>query len=150
GRSSALNTAVAAAAGAIVAMTDDDVLVEPGGPDAACDALESAGDRIGYAGGPVRPMWESAPPAWLDLTRGDLWGTIAIQDHGDRPFVYEDAGKVPPARDQALRLRGRAQSAARREPGRPPPAVRRDRTVPPGPGAHQWTPAPGSGGARTV
>ena len=95
GRSSALNTGIAASGGAVIAMTDDDVRVEPQWLDAACDALDGGHADIGYAGGPVRPMWESPPPVWLDLTRGDLWGTIAIQDHGDRPFVYEEARKVP-------------------------------------------------------
>ena len=96
GRSSALNTGIAASAGTIIAMTDDDVLVDAGWLDAACDALLHPGDPLlTYAGGPVAPLWETPPPAWLDLTRGDLWGTIAIQDHGDRPFVYEEARKVP-------------------------------------------------------
>jgi glucosyl-dolichyl phosphate glucuronosyltransferase len=103
GRSSALNTGIAAASGAVIAMTDDDVRVEPEWLNAACDALADGGNAIGYAGGPVRPMWESPPPAWLDLTRGDLWGTIAIQDHGDRPFVYEDARKVPLGANMAAR-----------------------------------------------
>lgn len=103
GRSSALNAGIAAASGAIVATTDDDVVVHEGWLTAACDALRITDDDrrgaadplIRYAGGPVEPMWEVPPPRWLDLTRGDLWGTIAIQDHGDRAFVYEQARKVP-------------------------------------------------------
>jgi GT2 family glycosyltransferase len=79
----------------MVARTDDDVRVEPQWLDAACGALDGATGDIGYAGGPVQPMWESPPPRWLDLTRGDFWGTIAIQDHGNRPLVYEEARKVP-------------------------------------------------------
>jgi len=103
GRSSALNAGIRAAGGAIIAMTDDDVRVEPQWLDAACDAIEGSPAQIGYAGGPVRPMWQSPPPAWLDLTRGDLWGTIAIQDHGDRAFVYEEARKVPLGANMAAR-----------------------------------------------
>ena len=103
GRSSALNTGIAASAGAIIAMTDDDVRVEPQWLDTVCDALEAASPAIAYAGGPVRPLWESPPPRWLDLTRGDLWGTIAIQDHGDHMFVYEDARKVPLGANMAAR-----------------------------------------------
>jgi hypothetical protein len=49
------------------------------------------------------PIWESPPPAWLDLARGDLWGTIAIQDHGDRPFGYDQARKVPLGANMAAR-----------------------------------------------
>jgi GT2 family glycosyltransferase len=93
GRSSALNTGIAASGADVIAMTDDDVRVEPGWLDAACDALEDP--SIAYAGGPVSPIWGTQPPAWLDLTRGDLWGTIAIQNHGDAPFMYEEARKVP-------------------------------------------------------
>lgn len=103
GRSSALNTGIAAAGGAIVAMTDDDVRVEPQWLDAACDALRAGPGPIAYAGGPVRPMWEVPPPRWLDLTRGDLWGTIAIQDHGDAAFVYEEKRKVPLGANMAAR-----------------------------------------------
>jgi len=96
GRSSALNAGIAASRGTVVAMTDDDVLVDPGWLDAACDALlDPANPSIAYAGGPVAPLWESPPPRWLDLTRGDLWGTIAIQDHGGDRFVYEELKKVP-------------------------------------------------------
>lgn len=96
GRSSALNAGIAAAAGTVLAMTDDDVIVDPGWLDAACDALLAPDDRtVAYAGGPVRPLWEAPPPPWLDLDRGDLWGTIAIQDHGSDGFVYEERQKVP-------------------------------------------------------
>ena len=101
GRSSALNAGIAAADAPIIAMTDDDVRVEPQWLDAACDALASG--EIGYAGGPVRPMWETPPPRWLDLTRGDLWGTIAIQDHGAARFIYEEARKVPLGANMAAR-----------------------------------------------
>jgi len=96
GRSSALNAGLEAADGAIIVMTDDDVDVDAGWLEAACGALlEGVDSTIAYAGGPVSPIWEAAPPDWLDLTRGDLWGTIAIQDHGDRAFVYDEALKVP-------------------------------------------------------
>jgi glycosyltransferase involved in cell wall biosynthesis len=103
GRSSALNAGIAAAGGAIIAMTDDDVRVEPQWLEAACDALGAAPASIAYVGGPVRPMWETTPPRWLDLSRGDLWGTIAIQDHGDVDFVYEEARKVPLGANMAAR-----------------------------------------------
>jgi glycosyltransferase involved in cell wall biosynthesis len=104
GRSSALNAGINAAGGTLVAMTDDDVLVDQGWLDAACDTLLTSDDpSVVYAGGPVAPIWETPPPSWLDLTRGDLWGTIAIQDHGDQPFVYEEARKVPLGANMAAR-----------------------------------------------
>lgn len=101
GRSSALNAGIAASSASVIAMTDDDVRVEEGWLSAACDALDDP--SVAYVGGPVVPIWESAPPAWLDLTRGDLWGTIAIQDHGQRPFVYDEARKVPLGANLAAR-----------------------------------------------
>jgi glycosyltransferase involved in cell wall biosynthesis len=102
GRSSALNAGIRDAGGAVIAMTDDDVRVAPGWLDAACEALRSGADAA-YAGGPVRPMWEAPPPRWLDRTRGDLWGTIAIQDHGAETFVYEERRKVPLGANLAAR-----------------------------------------------
>ena len=104
GRSSALNTGMAAAQGVVIATTDDDVLVERTWLATACDALLRPADpAIAYAGGPVRPRWETTPPPWLDRNRGDLWGTIAIQDHGDRTFVYEEQRKVPLGANMAIR-----------------------------------------------
>lgn len=104
GRSSALNAGIAAARGAVIAMTDDDVLVEAGWLNVACDALLAPRDpAVAYAGGPVKPRWETPPPRWLDLNRGDLWGTIAIQDHGAAPFAYEVERKVPLGANMAAR-----------------------------------------------
>lgn len=104
GRSSALNAGLAAADGTIIVMTDDDVRVDERWLEAACAALlDGADPSIAYAGGPVTPIWEAAPPEWLDLTRGDLWGTIAIQDHGPDPFVYDDRRKVPLGANMAAR-----------------------------------------------
>ncbi len=104
GRSSALNAGIKAAGGAVIAMTDDDVIVDQGWLATACGILLQPSDAtLRYAGGPVRPLWEASPPAWLDLERGDLWGTIAIQDHGDEAFFYEDARKVPLGANMAVR-----------------------------------------------
>ena len=102
GRSSALNAGIAAAHGTVLAFTDDDVRVAEGWLQAAVEPLlESHG--LAYTGGPVRPIWEVPPPAWLDLERGDLWGTIAIQDHGDLVLGYEEARRVPLGANMAVR-----------------------------------------------
>ena len=104
GRSSALNAGIAVAAGAVIAMTDDDVRVDERWLEAACAALlEGTDSTIAYTGGPVSPIWEAEPPDWLDLKRGDLWGTIAIQDHGEQQFVYDEARKVPLGANMAAR-----------------------------------------------
>lgn len=103
GRSSALNTAIATAKGRVLVFTDDDVRVADGWLTAAHAVLTRGDERLGYAGGPVRPIWGAPPPRWLDLTRGDLWGTIAIQDHGSALIGYEVAGKVPLGANMAVR-----------------------------------------------
>jgi glycosyltransferase involved in cell wall biosynthesis len=103
GRSSALNAGIREATGTIVAMTDDDVRVEEGWLDAACAPLLGGDPAIGYSGGPIRPIWGAPPPRWLDLERGDLWGTIAIQNHGAEAFVYEERRKVPLGANMAMR-----------------------------------------------
>jgi hypothetical protein len=51
----------------------------------------------------VRPIWEAPCPPWLDRDRGDLWGTIAIQDHGAESFVHEERQLVPLGANMAAR-----------------------------------------------
>jgi glycosyltransferase involved in cell wall biosynthesis len=104
GKSHALNTGMDICRGAVIAFTDDDVRVAPGWVDAACDAL-TADSRAEYAGGPVRPIWGAKPPRWLDRTRGDLWGTLAILDYGAEPFVFEERNKVPLGANMAVKRR---------------------------------------------
>ena len=102
GKSNALNTGMARAAGHVFVFTDDDVEVDPGWLDAACDALEQE-HGIDYVGGPVEPMWEAPPPRWFDARRSDLWGTLAILDYGPASFVFEDRQRVPLGVNMAVR-----------------------------------------------
>ena len=103
GRSSALNAGIAEAGGSVLAFTDDDVRVVDGWLDAAAAPLLGPDPALAYTGGPVRPIWGADPPDWLDLTRGDLWGTIAIQNHGAASFIYEEGRKVPLGANMAVR-----------------------------------------------
>lgn len=100
GRSSALNTAMAVTAAPHLLFTDDDVRVAPGWLAAGAAALAGGWD---YVGGPVNPIWESPPPRWLDLTRSDLWGTIAILDYGRDAFAFEDRRRVPLGANMGVR-----------------------------------------------
>ena len=100
GRSAALNAAMAATAAPYLLFTDDDVRVAPGWLLAGARALAGGAD---YVGGPVAPIWEAPPPAWLDLSRSDLWGTIAILDYGGEPFAFEDRQRVPLGANMGLR-----------------------------------------------
>lgn len=101
GKSIALNTGHDLARGDIIVYTDDDVRVPPGWLEAAVRPLLDDA-AIAYTGGPVRPMWERQPPAWLDPA-GNLGGTIAVKDHGDAPFVFEDRRKTPLGVNMAVR-----------------------------------------------
>ncbi len=103
GRSSALNSGIAAARGRILVFPDDDMPPRDGWLDAACGPLLGSDPSVGYTGGPIRPIWGAPPPDWLDLTAGDLWGTIGIHDHGPEPFVYEERSKVPMPGNLAVR-----------------------------------------------
>lgn len=103
GRSSALNAGIRKAEGRVLAFTDDDVRIADGWLDAASAPLVGPDSSLAYTGGPVRPIWGATPPGWLDLQRGDLWGTIAIQNHGSEPFIYEEGRKVPLGANMAVR-----------------------------------------------
>lgn len=92
GKSFALNRAVEATASEWLALTDDDVLVEPDWLRVAADAFAADPD-VDYVGGKVLPIWEAPPPPWFSMRERDLFGTIAILDYGDEPFVFR--GRVP-------------------------------------------------------
>lgn len=100
GRSPALNTAIAATAAPLLVFSDDDVRVDPQWLVNAAAALRAG---WAYVGGPVRPIWEASPPRWLDMTRSDIWGTIAILDYGTERFSFEDRCRVPLGCNMAVR-----------------------------------------------
>lgn len=102
GKSNALNTGLNEIDAAVVVFTDDDVRVTPSWLDAACRTILDD-DTIDYAGGPVAPIWGAAAPAWLDQSRSDLWGTLAILDYGADSFVFEERRRVPLGANMAVR-----------------------------------------------
>jgi len=102
GNSFALNTGIAASQAAIIAFTDDDVRVAHQWLAEACAPMLSD-PAIDYTGGPVRPIWEVPPPPWVDQTRADLWGTLAMLDYGPAPFVFEERKRVPLGANMAVR-----------------------------------------------
>jgi glycosyltransferase involved in cell wall biosynthesis len=102
GKSHALNSGLTTTNAAIVAFTDDDVRVSEGWLAAACrPILDTA--TIDYTGGPVHPIWGQSCPPWLDQTRSDLWGTLAILDYGREPFIFEERRRVPIGANMAVR-----------------------------------------------
>ena len=101
GRSWALNAAIGSTDAPALVFTDDDVLVGDDWLDAATEPL-LASRAIAYTGGPVLPIWEAPRPAWLPVDRSDLWGTIAILDYGQEPFVFEERQRVPLGANMAV------------------------------------------------
>lgn len=90
GLSFARNTGLAAARGAIVALTDDDVEVASDWIDTIVSTMTSHPD-IDAIGGRVLPAWPDDKPAWL--TR-DHWAPLALQDHGDTSRVFDRSTPV--------------------------------------------------------
>jgi GT2 family glycosyltransferase len=87
GKSQAISAALAVAAGDVIAFTDDDVDVDPSWVDAIRSAMSDSG--VALAGGPVRPRWETAPPAWLRTaveTYGRLSAPLGLLDYGSESF----------------------------------------------------------------
>ena len=77
------NAGAAAARGAVLAFTDDDVRPAPGWLAAIARVFADRPD-VAYAGGPVRPIWPAEPPAWLTDW---FWSPLALIDYG--PDGYE-------------------------------------------------------------
>jgi len=64
GLHNARHAGVRVARGEVLVFTDDDATFDPGWLAAYASAFE-AHPEMAAAGGPVRPVWESPPPAWL-------------------------------------------------------------------------------------
>ena len=103
GKSNALNAGMAAARAKVIVFTDDDVRVSTNWLRAGVEPLLVRRD-IDYTGGPVEPIWTAPRPHWLN-EKGNLGGTIAVKDHGPRPFVFEDELKTPLGVNMAVHRR---------------------------------------------
>jgi len=102
GKSFAMNAGLRATAAPIAAFTDDDVRVDPAWLTRCVEAFRD-NPSIAYVGGPVHPIWEAPCPTWFERTGTILWGTLAILDYGDEPFVFEEHRKTPLGANFALR-----------------------------------------------
>jgi len=100
GKSFAVNAALARARGAILALTDDDVLPEP----AWIERLVAAFDETGadFVAGRILPRWEASPPSWLSPA---LYGVLAIPESGnDRQAIPSpDNALMPIGANMAVR-----------------------------------------------
>jgi glycosyltransferase involved in cell wall biosynthesis len=91
GRSAALNAGIRGAQGDILAITDDDVRVDPHWLRNAEQALNRL--RCDYVGGKALPIWGGELPDWLPNRGGKHWGVIALLDYGPEPIEF--GHKVP-------------------------------------------------------
>jgi glucosyl-dolichyl phosphate glucuronosyltransferase len=91
GRSAALNAGIRLAKGEILAITDDDVRVNPHWLRNSAEALERL--DCDYLGGKALPIWGGELPDWLPNRGGKHWGVIALLDYGEQPIEFGD--KVP-------------------------------------------------------
>lgn len=80
GKYAALNTGIRAAAGRVIAATDDDARFEPNWLERAVDGLSRYG--CDFVGGRVRPLWGGPKPRWLAEESGLHAKVIALLDHG--------------------------------------------------------------------
>src|SRR5581483_756278 len=85
GKYAALNAGIRAAAGRVIAATDDDARFEPDWLERAMDGLDRY--ACDFVGGRVRPLWGGPKPLWLAEDCGLHAKVIALLDHG--PNVRE-------------------------------------------------------------
>jgi len=86
GKSIALNTAIRAARGDIIATTDDDAVIDPNWLDRAAEGLERF--NCDFVGGRVLPVWGAPQPKWLQNRPGLHWAVIALLDFGSTPVEF--------------------------------------------------------------
>jgi glycosyltransferase involved in cell wall biosynthesis len=86
GKYNALNTGIERSRGRIIATTDDDVRLPVEWLERAAAALDA--HQCDFVGGPVYPMWEAPPPAWIDARDAICGKVLALQDHGRHPREY--------------------------------------------------------------
>lgn len=100
GKSVAVNRALAAATGDLIAFTDDDVCPEPEWLANLAAAFDETGAE--FVAGRVHPVWECPPPAWLSPA---VYGVIAVPDNGAhrKPIESAAADVVPIGANMAVR-----------------------------------------------
>ena len=86
GRSAALNAGIRLAQGEILAITDDDVRVDPQWLRNSEQALQTL--NCDYVGGKALPIWSGDVPNWMPNRGGKHWGVIALLDYGSEPIEF--------------------------------------------------------------
>jgi glucosyl-dolichyl phosphate glucuronosyltransferase len=101
GASHARNRAVSEARGEAILWTDDDAIVDPDWLAAYAQAL-TASPGVALFGGPIRPLFEVPPPAWLVEGWDSVSGAYAVRDLGPNPLAL-DTAHVPYGPNYAVR-----------------------------------------------
>jgi glucosyl-dolichyl phosphate glucuronosyltransferase len=83
GMSYGRNAGIALARAALIAFTDDDVVVSPNWLCSIKNAFE-AHPNFGCVGGKVLPRWPAPPPTWLTPRQ---WGPLALVDYGEAQAI---------------------------------------------------------------
>lgn len=123
GLSHARSRAVQAAAGDYILWTDDDVLVDESWLRAYRDAF-ARWPRAAVFGGPIRPLFEGSPPAWLERTLPRIGGVFAVRDLGTEPVPLGVAGdRLPYGANYAVRMIEQRRFLYRADLGRRPGGV---------------------------
>ena len=102
GLANARNAAIRATCGDYLIWTDDDVVVSPRWLEAYAKAFVEY-PHAGFYGGPIRPEFEHAPPAWLAAGWRQIPWIYAARDLGERPFAITNYGEVPYGANFAVR-----------------------------------------------
>ena len=87
GKSFALNRGLQAAAGDVIALTDDDVWPEPNWLNRIVADFRNR--DVTFVFGKVLPRWGRTPPPEMLIPKAqDIWGPLAIVDYGDEAVNY--------------------------------------------------------------
>ncbi|MDH3518935.1 MAG: glycosyltransferase family 2 protein [Myxococcales bacterium] len=101
GLSHARNRAIREARGALLAWTDDDVLVAHDWLAAYTRAAHELPDAA-FFGGPILPEFEASPPAWIEAALPVIGSAFALCDWRDERAAL-DAGHLPFGANFAVR-----------------------------------------------
>lgn len=104
GLSHARNAAVREARGDYVVWTDDDVLVDAGWLAAYARAVERHPEAAVF-GGPIQPLFEGTPPAWLSAAWRDVGAAFGARALGGEPFELDADGELPYGANFVVRAR---------------------------------------------
>lgn len=86
GPAMARNRALAGCDAEVLALVEDDVVVEPGWIEALAAAWSAGGDALACVGGPLRASFPGGRPEWLS---DDLLDAFATLDLGDEPVTVD-------------------------------------------------------------